>query len=139
MPVSYTIHPEHRVVATRFVDPVSDEDFYQLYRSIFADAGYRIGMCELADLRDAPHLNVSRGALRRVKELTEAVYRDGAEGFRTAIFAPYDLAFAVGRVYEAFMSGGPEQVRVSRSLEEALAWLGRTGLDEATLHGPSGG
>lgn len=127
MAVDYTIHPDLRIVVTRFVDVVTDDEFVGLYRDVFADSDYALGTNELADLREVTSLDVSARALRRVESITRERYGQSSEKFRSAVLAPRDHAYGIGRMYEVFAEEGPENVRVCREVEEALEWLGLPG------------
>jgi hypothetical protein len=124
MPIRHTIHADLGVVVTRFTGRVSDAEFIDAYRRILADDAYSPGTHELADLRAIEKLDVSAEALRKVEQMTEARYADTGAAFRTAIVAPRDQAYGIGRMYEAFAQEGPENVSVFRDLDEARAWLG---------------
>ena len=123
MPITYTIHPELGLVVTRFTGRVTDEEFVELYRSLMADDDYVLGTNELADLRGVASLDVSAAALRKVEELTEERYEGSDRTFRTAILAPRDQSYGIGRMYEVFAEDGPENVRVCRTPGDALDWL----------------
>ncbi|MDX1675425.1 MAG: hypothetical protein R3314_11580 [Longimicrobiales bacterium] len=110
-------------MVTHFSGRVTDDEFVELYRSMFADDAYELGTNELADLRGVDDLDLSAQALRRVEELTEERYAGSDIGFRTAIIAPRDKSYGIGRMYEVFAEQGPENVRVCRDVSEALAWL----------------
>jgi len=123
MPIRYTIHRDLGVVVTHFSGYVTDDEFVDSYRLMLQDADYRPGTDELADLRGVADLNLSAAALRKVEELTEARYEGTNAAFRTAILAPRDQSYGIGRMYEVFAEGGPEHVRVCREVADALAWL----------------
>ncbi len=123
MPIRYTIHADLGVVVTHFTGHVTDAEFIDSYRRMLGDDGYVAGTHELADLREVADLNLSAGALRRVEELTELRYKDTGADFRTAILAPRDQSYGIGRMYEVFAEGGPEHVRVCREVADAMAWL----------------
>ena len=123
MPIRYTIHHDLGLVVTYFSGRVSDGEFIDLYRALLNDEDYVPGTDELADLRDVESLNLSALALRRVEELTEERYAGTGASFRTAIVAPRDQAYGIGRMYEVFAEEDPENVRVCRDIEDALEWL----------------
>ena len=135
MPLSYTLHPSLDLVATRFVGVVTDDEFIALYRALFEDEGYRPGMNELADLRQVTSLDLSVAALRRVEYHTRMRYGPDGPAFRSALIAPGDLAYAIGRMYEIFATAGPEQVGVFRTADEAFACLGLDPMSPDRLHG----
>lgn len=123
MPITYVIHLELRLVVTRFAGRVTDVEFVDLYSRLMADPDYELGTNELADLRKVESLDLSAAGLRRVEEITEERYAGSDASFRTAILAPRDHPYGIGRMYEAFSEEGPENVSVCRDPESALAWL----------------
>ena len=123
MPITYTIHPDLGLVVTHFSGRVADDEFIELYRTMLHDDAYELGMNELADLRQVDDLDLSALALRRVEELTEERYAGTEARFRSAIVAPRDKSYGIGRMYEVFAEQGPENVRVCRDVPEALEWL----------------
>lgn len=123
MSITFTIHPELGIVVSRFTGRVTDREFIDLYTRLYSDPGYVPGLNELADLRAIEELDVTVSALRRVEELARERYADADADFRTAVVATRDQAYGLARMYEVFAEGGPEDVRVCRSLAEALDWL----------------
>lgn len=123
MPIDYVIHPDLRLVITRFTGRVTDAAFVELYTSLMGDDDYRLGTNELADLRGVEALDLSAAALRRVEEITADRYAGSDESFRTAILASRDHPYGIGRMYEVFAEDGPEHVRVCRDPQSALEWL----------------
>lgn len=123
MPIEYTIHRDLGLVVTRFTGRVKDDEFVALYERMLNDDDYVLGTNELADLRATEDLNLSAIALRRVEEITRNRYAGSHEDFRTALIAPRDQSYGVGRMYEVFAEDGPENVRVCRTQSEALEWL----------------
>ena len=124
MPASYSLHDDHGLVVTRFRGVIDNGVFIPLYRDLLSDPGYRLGMNELADLRDVSRLDLTSAGLEEVRLLTERAYAGSDASFRSAIVAPSDLSFGIARMYEIFSSEGPEKVTVVRTLEEGLAVLG---------------
>lgn len=123
MPIEYTIHRDLGLVVTRFTGRVTDDEFVALYERMLNDDDYVLGTNELADLRATEDLNLSAIALRRVEEITRSRYAGSHKDFRTALIAPRDQSYGVGRMYEVFAEDGPENVRVCRTRSEALEWL----------------
>lgn len=134
MPARYALHPDLGVVVTRFQGAVTDEEFVGLYRALLADPLYREGTNELADLREIASFAITASALREVEAWTRRRYSGATTSFRTAIVAPSDLSFGIGRMYEVFAADGPEAVSVFRGAQMALRWLGLQDMDLAGLH-----
>jgi hypothetical protein len=57
---------------------------------------------------------------------------------RRAIIAAADATFGLSRMYQILReaAGGQETRRVFRTLDDALRWLGREGLDPGSLTSP---
>lgn len=112
------------MVVTSFVDSVSDEEFLSLYRRLYADPGYVVGIDELVDLSSVTKFDVAAASLYRLNDIVQARYADSpGVTTKTAITSPIDHAYGIGRMYEAISSESEEEVRVFRSLEEGLRWL----------------
>lgn len=124
MPITYSLNREHDLVVTRFTGRPGDDEFLELYDRLLHDPDYRLGTNELADVREADRLDVTAEGLRKIDEMHRRRYAGSDAGFRTAILTARDQPFGVARMYQAFSEEGPEHVLVSRSPEEALAWLG---------------
>ena len=123
MPITYEMVGDLHLVLTRYTGRVGDDEFVDLYRRLFDDPAYTLGTSELADLREVESLDLSASALRKVEPMTQDRYAGTDRNFRTAILAPRDQQYGIGRMYEAFAEEGPENVRVCRTPTEALVWL----------------
>jgi hypothetical protein len=136
MASSFKILTERGLLVTRFRDRVTDEEFVGLYRRLLGDPRYETGLTEVADLRQVDDFRVTTSALRTVDGLIRARLA-GSAGCQTLIIAPGNLPYGLARLYGALADGGPEQVRVYRTLEETAEGAGlaaetlRDVLDEA--------
>lgn len=120
----YLFYPEHNLVVTTFVGSVAKDDFLSLYRDLYSDPAYILGMDELVDLRPVTKFEVGRAALDEVRQIVEARYSASPDTIiHTAIVAPTDHHFGIGRMYEALSSDTEEEVYVFRNLQKALEWL----------------
>jgi len=124
MTSSYRIIREQKLVLVTFRSRVADSGFVELWRDVYADPDYELGMDEWIDLRAIDSFQVSSQALAEVEELVRRRYRASAKEFKSACIAPQDLVFGLGRAYEALTEDGPETFRVFRTTPPALAWLG---------------
>ncbi|MCG3180998.1 MAG: hypothetical protein BIFFINMI_03365 [Phycisphaerae bacterium] len=124
MPVTYQIDKSARLVRVICTGDVDDQQVLALYRRMRADPDYSPGFSELVDQRDVSRLDLTRAGLRSLADLS--ANREGPPTpFRTAIVAPSDPTFALGRMYELLSDGAtPEEVSVFRDMDAALAWLG---------------
>ncbi len=88
------------------------------------DDAWEPGFDVLVDVREADVAKISGAGLRTVAEVI-AGYMRGLEGqSKTAILAPHNAMFGLGRMYEAYTSQSPETVQVFRDPQQALSWLG---------------
>ena len=72
----------------------------------------------------------SRAAIKGVVDYVRE-HRGAPPGARTAIVAGRDLDYGLARMYEQLLeAGSPADVMVFRSMEEALAWLGRVPVED---------
>ena len=66
---------------------------------------------------------VSTACLNDLMLLVQSYMKTPEQGSKSAVLAPDDLPFALGRFYQSASDDSPEQVQVFRSKDEALAWL----------------
>jgi hypothetical protein len=86
------------------------------------------GYDELMDMSQVGHLVMP--SVEQIRELARlsAGMDNPARPSRFAIYAPTDLAFGLGRMYEVYRSldeRSTKQISVFRSLDEAMAFLDR--------------
>ena len=129
MPLEHRIDHRLRLVLTRAIGTLTDEEIFAYQREVWSRpdvAGYD----ELVDMSDVEHVAVP--STDRVTQLASfsAAMDARAPASRFAIVAPRDYEFALGRMYEAHReldSRGTKRVGVFRTRAEALAWLGLEG------------
>jgi hypothetical protein len=126
MPIYYTIDHERRLVVAAADGVVSDEDVFGHQREVWSRtelAWYD----EIIDMTHATEIAVPHGGrVRDLAKLSASMDVSGPKS-RFAIVAPGDLAFGLGRMFQAFREIEPEsrkQVGVFRTLEEAMQFLG---------------
>jgi hypothetical protein len=126
MPLEHRIDHRLRLVLTRAIGTLTDEEIFGYQREVWSRpdvAGYD----ELVDMSDVEHVAVP--STDRIAELASfsAAMDARAPASRFAIVAPRDYEFALGRMYGAHreLDGrGTKRVSVFRTRAEALAWLG---------------
>ncbi|HZM71183.1 MAG TPA: hypothetical protein VFB95_12565 [Candidatus Cryosericum sp.] len=125
MPIEYRIdHASHRVLAEGY-GKVTDEDVFVYQREVWSRSDVQ-GYDELVDMSDAT--TIEEGSSDRMRELAAlSAAADPPQGSsRFAIVAPGDLAFGVGRMYQAYRQLNDrttKQVAVFREREAAIRWL----------------
>lgn len=127
MPIDYRIEHEHRLVEARGRGLVSAEDLLRYQQDAWSHAEVA-GYDELVDMTGAEGFVEPTGDnLRHIADLAARMDPQGTKA-RLAIVAPQDLAFGLGRMYEAYRglhARSTKQVAVFRSRDEAARWLER--------------
>jgi len=131
MPIAYGIDPERRLVVASPFGTLTDQDIFGYQRELWSRPEVA-GFDELVDMTDVERIDLP--SPQRVIDLAElsASMDTRPEGVaaapRMAIVAPTDVAFGLGRMYQAYRrmksQGTPRHVGVFRTLPEALGFLG---------------
>jgi hypothetical protein len=126
MPIEYRIDHDRSLVWTRGHGTLTDQDIFKYQREVWSRPDV-MGYSELMDMSAVEQIEVP--STGRVWELAQLSVRadDPRRSAKFAIFAPSDLAFGMGRMYENYrglQSGSTKEVGVFRTREEALAFLG---------------
>lgn len=124
MPITHEILTKSRVVKSTHVGLVDDDEFLASYRKLFTDDAYELAFDRLIDLRRADSTRRSATALKAVAALISRSYEGRDLAPKTAVIAPADISFGLGRMFAAFAAMAPGEVEVFQSPEDALAWLG---------------
>lgn len=119
MPGSYTILPAARLVYSRAWGVFTDAELMAHVNSLRSDPRFEPSFRQLADFRDVTELEVSAEGVRTVATLNP--YGRGA---RRAIVTSQPVAYGMARMYELLGYDSEDQVKVTRDLAEARAWLG---------------
>ena len=100
---------------------VTGEDLLCAVKALYDDGPT---LKHLWDMTNAEVSSVDGPKLRQIADFAKSSAPSGVGG-RTAIVAPSNLAFGLGRMYEAFArsAGIKTEVRVFRSLGEGRDWL----------------
>ncbi len=135
MPISYTIHADLKLLVTRYVGVVTNDEFTKVYYSILEGSEFRHGFNELADFQEIKELKIAGSAMKNVSALVRRFYKGRSEITRTAILAPRDDLYGIGRMYSAYADPDSEDVMVFKDVIEAMRWLGLNPVSLAELHG----
>jgi hypothetical protein len=126
MPLVFRLDHEARTIVAAGYGKLTDEQVFEYQRQISA-LEEAIGFDELVDVTHVEEIALP--STERVRDL--AVLAAGSDAKRgsskLAIVAPGDLAFALGRMFQANRELDPRTTRtvgVFRSTKEALAFLG---------------
>ena len=126
MPIHYVIDHEHRLVVAAAEGVVTDEDVFSHQREVWSRTDLAwydeiIAMTRSTDIA-VPHAD----RVRDLAKLSASMDVQGPKS-RFAIVAPGDLAFGLGRMFQALRTIEPtnrKEVGVFRTLEEAMSFLG---------------
>ena len=126
MPIEYRIDHERRLVMAKGTGTFTSEDVFGYQRDVWSRpdvAGYD----ELVDMSQVE--SIAQPSADRVRELAKlsAGMDARSPASRFVIVAPAELAYGLGRMYEAYRNlddRSTKKVSVFRSLEGALAFLG---------------
>ena len=132
MPVLYRFVEDHGLLIVSHIGEVTRDEFLRVHEEAFADPRYARCTRELVDRRAETHSEHTTDDQRYMDHLTRSRLEGREEGLRTAILAPQDYAYGMGRIYTVLAEGSREQVSVVRTLAEAAEWLG---IDLAVLAG----
>jgi hypothetical protein len=125
MPIDYRVDHERRLVLAEGRGAVTAEDIFAYQREAWSRADVS-GYDELVDMTGVEKIvEPSSDGMRRLAAMS-AQADPPIGGTRFAIVAPQDVAYGLGRMYEAYRGlnkRSTKQVAVFRSLEEALRWL----------------
>ncbi|HKJ25804.1 MAG TPA: STAS/SEC14 domain-containing protein [Myxococcota bacterium] len=116
--------PETNLLLVTFDGTLSDEDLLEYARHALESADVSAGHDELIDLRGLEDGGeISTRALRRIADMFTR--SDTApDRSRVAMVATTDVHYGLSRMYQAFRSDSPLDLRVFRDMGEARAWLG---------------
>lgn len=124
MPIIHTINPEEKLVITLWLGRIGSEEAERSYEELYAREDWEPGFNELADLRKADMSDITAEVLAAISEIVESRLTAAGESMRTAVVAPDDREYAASQIYEAIAAETPEEFRVFREFEDAVAWLG---------------
>lgn len=134
MPIAYGIDRERQLVVALPYGTMEDEHVFGYQREVWS-LPELAGFDELIDMTAVEHIALP--SPQRVVDLAHLSARmDASAGMRRrparmAIVAPTDLAFGLGRMYQAYRAmksdGVARHVGVFRTMAEALEFLGIEG------------
>jgi hypothetical protein len=125
MGMAYRIDPARRLVIGTCQGVLTDHDIFTYQREVWLRSEVA-GYDELIDMSKVERIEVvTTSRLRDLAELSAGM-DPPSTATKLAIVAPRDLAFAIGRMYEAsrgLNARSTKQVCVFRTMDEAAAWL----------------
>jgi hypothetical protein len=138
MPIDYLIDHDRRFVQARGRGILTDADVFGYQHEVWSRPEVS-GYDELVDLSEVEQIALpSVGRLRTLARLS-ATMDPSSPLSKLAIVAPEDLAFGLGRVYQAYREVNDQstkRVGVFRSLADALTFLGLGGESGSRARSP---
>ncbi len=125
MPITYRVDHENRIVVARGYGTFTDEDVFGYQRQVWSRSEVA-GYDELVDMTLVT--KIALPSVQRVQDLASvsAQMDQASAPSRFAVVAPDDLAYGLGRMYQAYREserGSRKTVSVFRTLAEALRFL----------------
>ena len=130
MPIEYTIDHERRLVIAKANGTLTDQDVFGYQQEVWSRPEVD-GYNELVDMSQVDSIDLP--SVDRVRELANlsAGMDNRSSAARFAIVASTQIAFGLGRMYEAYRNlddRSTKEVGVFRSRDEALTFLGIHGI-----------
>ena len=122
MPVTYRIDRDSGLIRTRCVGVVTFAEVIDHFRALERDPACRDHLdvvLDLGDLSSIPTPDQLRAVSVEIAQIQPKI-RFGA----CAIVAKTDVLFGMSRMFEALAEERFRAIRVSRTVDEAEAWLG---------------
>lgn len=129
MPITHHIDSERRLVIARVTGTLAGRELFDYQHEVWSRPEV-VGFDEFVDMSRVEAVeDPSAVEMRRLA--AESAATDGPPGTagRFAIFAPGDLAFGLGRMYQTYREmahPGGKEVGVFRTLLQAVIFLGLT-------------
>ncbi len=125
MPARYSVHPEINVVFIRYEGTVETEEVVDAYKAYCESAQYDAAYNHLIDMSGATTLNIDFARMIFLVSRISALSTLRATGCKTALFAPGDVQFGVGRMYQSIAEVKVDfEIGVFRASDESVTFLG---------------
>jgi len=126
MSITFHFNRKHRLITSIFDRLIDDTQFGQYVDELFVQTDRPPDFDEIVDLTTCDFSALSSGAIHSGSDTIENSLKNFSTVAKTAIVAPGDLSFGLSRMYGVYNEHANETVRVFRTVEDALRWLGRT-------------
>lgn len=133
MPIEYVIEVRLRRVVATVRGTMTDADVFGYQQDVWSLSEVE-GFDEIVDMTHVEHVDLPMPSGERMRALAElSAEMDVVTASRFAIVAPGDFAYGLARMYGTYRSidrRSTKEVRVFRSMAEAVAWLDEARGDE---------
>ena len=127
MPAQHAIDDDRGLICTVWSGAAVESELFAALTAYQRDIRSRFrSYHEVVDFSQASQFALSAQGLRQLARMATATDVQGVRT-RLAIIVSSDLAFGLGRMYEAYrglVAAGEKEVRVFKRQREALAWIG---------------
>ncbi len=120
MSLEYTHDSKNNILIMKITDLINLAELKESAINIFSSSDIPHDINTLYDLREMDFSNINTEFEERLILFRESINRGNA---KIACVVKTDLAFGMGRMYEALSDHLPQQVRIFRSMDEAKNWL----------------
>jgi hypothetical protein len=122
--ITFALDQATRIRMAQYTGIVDDAQLLTSYAALLSDPDYDATLNDLVDLRGVARLEISADAMRQLISMYRPVDKLGVRT-RLAVVAASDVTFGMSRMYELLRGDEvPEEIRVFRSYDDAVAWLG---------------
>ncbi|MBA4187387.1 MAG: hypothetical protein C0467_05135 [Planctomycetaceae bacterium] len=129
MPIQHHIDHKRRLIIARAIGEVSARDLFDYQRTVWSCPDVA-GFDEIVDMTAAEKIDAPNATTMRELANLSATMEVSVPVGKTAVVAPQQLVFGLGRMYEAYrglQDGSSKVIRVFRTISEAIAFLGIDG------------
>ena len=130
MPFECVIDRDRRLVQTTWTGELGFEDVRAYFEKLNQDPHFEPSFDQLCDFRQVSKWNLTFDALNVLRD-----FDPFSANSKRAMVAPGDVAYGLGRMYEAIKGGG---FVVFREMSPARTWLGLESAEKARGSGSSG-
>lgn len=118
MPIESRFDSERNLLITAAEGPLTADDVRSHQSTLASNPDFDPDADHLFDLSRVTDFDVGPGRIRDIASV--AIF---SKASRRAVVAPEDVLFGLSRMYTGYRDAAAENLRVFRTLEEALAWL----------------
>src|SRR5262245_22008286 len=121
MGMTATIDYTRRLILSTVRESLTDSDLHTYITDLWQDVSVAT-FDEIVVIEPGTQLLVTSGGFQAA---VAVLHQPNPERlpYRTAIVAPADVSYGLARMYEAYQEPTAGELRVFRSLDDALAWL----------------
>ena len=121
--IRFTFRPDLDATVFEVTEQLSVPEYTETMEAFMASEDFRPGMPGIWDFRTIPGHEVTTADIQAVASYNETIAGKRGSTWRVAIVVSSDLAFGLGRMFQAYCNAAPNEVMIFRSMEEAEGWV----------------